>query len=477
MYAKRDFAGLVSILPTVVERAKELQGQLMVPRTPERVRVSEIIDDFLRSRKRIVYGGRALHAHLKNAGSSELFYGDDPSDNDIEFYSYRAMDDVVELCKALHKEGVPHVEAKLALHDDTYTINANYRKYCDVTYMPRNLYDCVPRLEIEGIAYVHPHFALIDYVRMLGDPIMSHFRLQKGLYRIDVLSRTFPMSPPSPDAPRQVASARDADVVAFLSRDPRVAFAGSVAYEAYCEAAGRVPLETRMSRVVEFYASDFKDVVSSLLDHLADKDVRYQEHHRFFDFWGRRGFIFCGERLIAVAYDARHRAIPCIEHSGRLIVAFPVALAHAMIFKAWSDVQGESSADAVEVVRDLVDMRKAHSDATEGRGMFEGPFREFVLDRFLGTPVHPMHIKHERNRERERRKRPVVYKYRPTQKDQDFLREFSFDNTSGNAVRGERDAIVRPRKKENIGLSQDPHDVDCDPDPRCGDGGSPVVAA
>lgn len=450
MFNSRDYECLQARVPYVQVEASKARLETIEPFPNERRSIRHLISEFIGRRKRLVYGGVALNEHLKMAQAPPIYLEDE--ETDIEFYSFQAMQDVVDLCDMLDSLGFKNVEAKLAVHDDTYTIVVNYQKYCDVTYMPRNIFSAIPYSEINGTRYVHPHFAALDYMRVVCDPLTSFFRLDKDFPRLQLLCTHFPFPKPDDTWPRSPDhSARHPKIIQFLcDHASDTAAVGQIAYEAFCAYTGRTPLtppDSQHIAPIEFYSGAFRDHVRTLIeDVLKDEAPEYTEHHRFSDFWGHKGVIRIAGRIAAIVYDTGHRGLPCLGASeatqGINITCHAVTLCHSMISKTWHDTMcaRTEAAYAGCVACDLIDLR---NNRPEPGLPLSGLLREFVMDQFVGRAMSPMHIKSQRIRARERRKRPVVLKYRPGQKNKDFIQNFSFDNTSGNPINNARDTIAR----------------------------------
>ena len=87
------------------------------------------------------------------------------------------MPDLVELCN-LYENKYKYIQRKGAQHEETYKIFVNF-KYCDISYVPLRIYNGIKTIVIDGINYTHPHFMLIDYLRMFNDPMNAAWRWEK----------------------------------------------------------------------------------------------------------------------------------------------------------------------------------------------------------------------------------------------------------------------------------------------------------
>ena len=123
---------------------------------------------------------------ILNKNSEDGFYKETDL-ADIEFYSYEPVKDLVELTDLIHKEGYLNTVGKSGVHQGTYKIFSNFHNYCDISYMPKNIYDRCPTIKIDNLFYTHPHFMLIDAFRVYTDLLTSNFRLSKTFNRFTKL--------------------------------------------------------------------------------------------------------------------------------------------------------------------------------------------------------------------------------------------------------------------------------------------------
>ena len=98
-------------------------------------------------------------------------------------YTSKQVDSCAELCNILFDKGFKYVVGKDAIHKETYKLTVNLIDYCDITYVPKNIYNRMPFKEINGFNLIEPSFMTIDYLRMLSDPINSYWRIEKSFKR------------------------------------------------------------------------------------------------------------------------------------------------------------------------------------------------------------------------------------------------------------------------------------------------------
>jgi hypothetical protein len=153
---------------------------------------TKIIEQFVKRKNRITYGGYALNKLLINKDPSKAIYNK-YSKPDIDFYTPEPLQDLKELCDLLLSKKVIDPRAQQAQHGDTYKLFINYDDGGDISYVPLHIYNKMPTITIDGIRYIHPRFMYIDYLRMYTDPLMSWFRIEKAIPRGMTLLNAFPL--------------------------------------------------------------------------------------------------------------------------------------------------------------------------------------------------------------------------------------------------------------------------------------------
>ncbi len=228
-----DVGGLLKLAPTLERSSRELRLCSVAPTMATRLHALEVVLIFIRERRRKVYGGYALNAHVWACSPAHSFYGAPvtargggssegaahaqtqplpammASDVDIEFYSPDPVADAVELCNCLARLGHSHVQAKEAVHRDTFAVTVDFTRICDITFAPPRVYEAIPAMDPlgDGIAYVTPHHACLDLLSQLSDPVLSHWRITHVLGRLQVLQTLFgAVAPPTPGLPLEDAA-------------------------------------------------------------------------------------------------------------------------------------------------------------------------------------------------------------------------------------------------------------------------------
>ena len=141
--------------PNIMKEIEYRKLHELEPTIDEISKVQKIVSNFIKKKKRKVYGGFALNLLLSNKNPDYAIY-DENDTPDIEFYSPKPLDDLIELCDLLHEEGYKYVMGQEAHHKETYSIFVNYQLYCDISYMSSNIYNKVRYIQIDGYNLIHP---------------------------------------------------------------------------------------------------------------------------------------------------------------------------------------------------------------------------------------------------------------------------------------------------------------------------------
>jgi hypothetical protein len=191
MFSNTDSSLLKANIERINEQIKLKQNDIFKLSLEERLKIHTIILDYIKKHKRKIYGGYAVNKLLVSKGCEPIYK--DYEVPDIDFYSIDPNSDVINLCNLLFDSGFMRVSAREAKHQNTYSIFVNFDLYCDITYMPSNIYKKTPYITLDNISYVNPNFMIIDYLRMITDPLNSYWRIEKSFNRLIKILEYFPV--------------------------------------------------------------------------------------------------------------------------------------------------------------------------------------------------------------------------------------------------------------------------------------------
>ena len=129
------------ILRNAVDLAAEKIGKKLVE-SPQIKYIIEILEDFLRDKKLICYGGTAINNILPD---NDKFYNKNVEIPDYDFFSKNALEDAKHLADIYYKLGFEEVEAKSGVHFGTYKVYVNFIPIADITQINNIVYNILHR--------------------------------------------------------------------------------------------------------------------------------------------------------------------------------------------------------------------------------------------------------------------------------------------------------------------------------------------
>jgi hypothetical protein len=182
----------LAILRQSVDKAEEIQGQKVVS-SPDIKRMISILENFMKLKGVIAYGGTAINALLPKY---DQFYNKDVEIPDYDFYSPNALNDAKELVDLYVKEGFIEVEGKSGQHHGTYKVFVNFIPIADITYLPKVLFNAIRKdaVRVGGILYAPPNLLRMGMYLELSRPAGDVSRWEKVLKRLTLLNKNYPLN-------------------------------------------------------------------------------------------------------------------------------------------------------------------------------------------------------------------------------------------------------------------------------------------
>ena len=146
---KRDQI-ILDQLDEIISEGEVLNDQAKKYGNPkDYLEMAQIVFDFIKRKGLILYGGEAIDKNLKHAKKKGIY--DSKSKPDYDFYSHDYERDSIELCNILHKKGYKFVRRIPRMHRGTFAVQANTATIADITYVPKNIFDKIPKVKINGV--------------------------------------------------------------------------------------------------------------------------------------------------------------------------------------------------------------------------------------------------------------------------------------------------------------------------------------
>lgn len=270
----------LAILRVAVDKAGEIQGK-KIANSPEIKRIIGIVENFIRKKQLICYGGTAINNILPK---QDQFYNKDIEIPDYDFYSANALKDAKELTDIYVKNGFQEVEAKSGQHHGTYKVFVNFIPVADITYIPNELFNAIKReaVKVAGILYSPPNLLRMNMYLELSRPAGDTSRWEKVLKRLTLLNKHYPLSGKqcsSIDFQRQMADSEFSDnIYENVQRtltDQGVVFFGGYALSMYSQYMP-ANLRRKLEKIPDFDVLSEEPLLTAQIvkERLQDIDVK-----------------------------------------------------------------------------------------------------------------------------------------------------------------------------------------------------------
>lgn len=182
----------LAILRMAVDKAEEKIAKRVVNSEDIKV-IIKIVEDFIRKKNLICYGGTAINNILP---SEDQFYNKELEIPDYDFFTTNALNDAKELADIYYKKGFTDVEAKAGQHHGTYKVFVNYIPVADITMLPKPIFKAIKNdaIRVGGILYTPPNYLRMSMYLELSRPAGDISRWEKVMKRLSLLNKHYPIT-------------------------------------------------------------------------------------------------------------------------------------------------------------------------------------------------------------------------------------------------------------------------------------------
>jgi hypothetical protein len=213
----------LAILRMAVDKAEEKMAKRVV-NSDEIKQIIKIVEDFIKRKNLICYGGTAINNILP---SDDQFYNKDIEIPDYDFFTINALADAKELADLYYSKGFTDVEAKAGQHHGTYKVFVNYIPVADLTLLPKGIYNSLKKdaIRVGGILYTPPNYLRMSMYLELSRPAGDTSRWEKVMKRLSLLNKHYPVTDLNcneVDFQREMANKTQEDVIYDVVRNTLV---------------------------------------------------------------------------------------------------------------------------------------------------------------------------------------------------------------------------------------------------------------
>lgn len=458
---EKDLQHFEENIDKIQEEVKKRTWNLLEPKGDTKMEIVNKVIEYIKKNKRKIYGSYSHNKVITQKNKNDGFLGD-MEIPDIDFYSPEPLHDLYEICNMFHQMGYNNVIGREAQHAETYKIFVDDAEACDISYVPKLIYNNIPYIDIDGINYVHPTWAIIDYLRILTDPMTSwEIKLDKRFKRYYLLQKHYPFPILTKKIDINFKSNREEyirvvnKIYRLIIDKPSILVSGIYAHNYYLFESKKNKDFTDIhyyELISTNYINDAKEIIMKLKELLGD-DITYEEHYPFFQFIDFSVRIYYKKNLVCVISDNNKKCIPyhatkaiyfeknkAEENKGTVnVVSFNVLLLHHLINYMYYKVQNETKTKEMYMlmISLLIQNRNFYLDKNKKNIFNAGIFSDFVID-CMGITISARKEMNDRIKENLEKGKPAIFQYRPEQGIKNNAHDFQFKNSSGNKINNEK---------------------------------------
>ena len=448
MYRDEDIDKIKLNIDNIAEQAMTIYKTNYEPTLAESKEVYKELLNFIIEKKRIIYGGYAQNSLILMKNKNDGFYKEIDTP-DIEFYSYEPVKDVFDLCDYLKSKNFKYVQWSSGVHDGTYKIYVNFINYCDITYLPKNIYDNCKYIESpEKVKFTHPNFMLIDIYRVFTDPMTSYWRLDKTFKRYLKLYKYYPITSSTNEI--RFSKLSDVDILTKIRKliihNSNYIVVGAYAYNYYVSKINKKDLIK-----VNFYEIITEDIklncnkIYKTLKKQFGSKITIKEYTPFFEFFDYRvEFLYEGIVILRV-YNNNNRCI-VYKESDKKKTKFgtnQIVLLYLLSNYNYYLINRNTveSNNYLNMFIKLNDAKNKYLDKHNVTVLDGSPFQDFKF-KCIGEPVDLIREGRLAIIDKKKKGKQLTFRYDPTGKPTK-IPEYIFDNVSGNEVLNNKNLIIK----------------------------------
>lgn len=451
LYTSKDIDAIKDKLPIIKDEIQKIKLNTFDPTMKEINMVNELVYKFIKNKKRIVYGGFAQNLLIKINNEDDQFYSelDTP---DIEFYSPSPIEDIMELCDYLHQNGISRINGQEGVHIETYKLFVNFAEYCDIGYMPLNVYNKIPTINVNGFRIADPLFMTIDVFRVFSDPLTSFWRVEKSFLRNDLVLKYYPLPKNSDNKQIIISKNNNYKILKFLRKSvlrkmESIIMIGYYAYNYYIKKAGLKKLLVNESSYDIISVNYDKDIIYifNKLKKVYGKSITFKEYYKFSQFAGKSTRFFYNKNLVLTVWDYNERCTVFINSNNKklkiasfstMIMMILMLIFHNLVFENILEKNNQTL-----VLSNLINARTTYLKKRNLTVVDDSPFQEFGY-KCIGSTMETQRKQFLEREKRKKNNKKIVFRYEPTGK-KGKVPTYIFDNSSGMEIKKKKDLIIK----------------------------------
>lgn len=448
MFSKKDIDTFDNKISELEDAAEVLTNEINKKTINEQKEIIKIIEEYVKEKGLIVYGGNAQNLAVKLIDPKGCFYDDDGV-HDYDVYSFDPVNHAEELTEIIYKKGYKNIIASEAIHVETYSIKYYGVALCDLSYMPKYIFDNLPILSCDGFKIVNPYIAYIDFMRMFNDPLTSSsFRWDKNFNRFNIMQEYYPLVSKNisfESKSEELCKAIKDDIKRVAKKSDTLIFTGFKAYNKYAKLAKCKTIPIKYYTLVSTdYVKDCKDIINELKK--KHKNITTQEHYPFFQFFDFSIDIRVEDEIVCKVYRNNNICVPFKTSKDIKIASFTYNLMWLMIEKFYYSIYNADCSSKPkdselinrqydDIIASMLFIKEKYLNDKKKSFLDDTLFEHFVVSKCSGVPLNPSDIKHNIRNYR-------GFKFEPSKRSPNRQVVF-YTNISGRFISSDNNKLVK----------------------------------
>jgi hypothetical protein len=438
MYRIEDIDEIKKNINNIQDDAMLVYKTNYEPTLTESKSVYNYVLEFIKLKKRIIYGGWAQNELIKYKNKDESFYKE-TSEADVEFYSYEPVKDAMDLADFLKSKNLKYVGVQGGIHEATYKIFVNFINYCDISYLAKNICDNCLKLELNGIIYAHPLFLYIDFYRVFTDPLTSYWRLDKSFTRYLKLYRHYPVKQPSNKT--FVIKKTNDEIISkirkYIIHNSKLIVIGKYAYNYFVSKVNESEIDIDYYELITIdYENDNKNIYNKLQKIFPKNKISYKKYYPFFEFFDKRYEYYCDNILILKVYGSNKRCIVHHESIKKKCLFGTFQLVYLYLLSNYNyhyiNKNNNEENNHLLMVYNIINAKNLYLDKHNKTVLDKTPFQEFII-KCIGTPYEPKRESRITMKIKYKKGIKPNFNYEPSDKP-GKIPNLIYSNSSGNEI-------------------------------------------
>jgi len=456
MYRQKDIVDIDKNINKIKDEAIYEYKKQNEPTLDESSQVCKVIIDFIKRKKRVVYGGYAQNLLIINKNKKDGFYKEIngafynwPDLADIEFYTPYPIDDLIELTEELYSHKFNNIESIEGMHNGTYKIYVNFLNYCDISYIPTHIYNTMPIITAHDIKCTHPHMMMVDAFRIFTDPLTSFWRLDKTILRFQKIFKYYPIDESNNNLKIKLSENKDINdfICQKIIHNSKLIVVGFHGFDYYVKksipknALNNYPYYELISIDLE---EDAMDIYKILKDKFKTK-ITVKEFSPFFTFMDRRVEFYHENKLCLRLFGSNKRCI-VYNYSDIKTTTFGTNNLVMMYlyfdyYLAYINKDSINTKLYLNLIGKFYNAKNKFLNSNNKSIVDESPFKDFTC-KCYGTQIDPIRLSKLEELNKRKQNKMVKYRYNPTGKA-GATPDYKFDNISGNEILIKNHLIIK----------------------------------